>query len=76
VSTGVYRVDAGQDITTCAYIAQDGDTGSTSTLPGYVRTRQTAGSPNVVTVETFGLQTQAAQASPQDLPFHLAVLCP
>lgn len=76
VSTGVYRVDAGQDIMGCAYLATNGDTGTTAALPGYTRTAQTAGVPNVVCVYTYGLQTQAAAASPQDLSFHLAVFCP
>lgn len=75
-SPGVYRVDTGQDITACAYIATNGDPGTAAMLPGYTRTTQTAGSPTVVTVDTYGLQTQAAQASPADLSFHLAVICP
>jgi hypothetical protein len=58
------------------YSAQIADTGIESGLPGYTRTGQTAGNPNVVTVVTFALQTQAATASPADFPFHLTVTCP
>jgi hypothetical protein len=72
----VYRVDTGQDISGCVYSAQIADTGVESGLPGYTRTGQTTGSPDVVTVATFALQTQPSTASPADYPFHLLVACP
>lgn len=70
LSAGVYRLDATQDISRCTYIGQIGDTGSATGAAGFLRTRQLAGSPDSLVVETFD-----KNAAPADMPFHVAVFC-
>jgi hypothetical protein len=77
-ATGSYTVDFNEDITQCAYIAQTGDTGSSTGLFGGVRTRLRAGFTDEVQVNTMGEPSgddHWDNVGPVNLSFHIAVHC-
>jgi hypothetical protein len=73
-----FRVDFGQNVSACMYLANIGDPGSSFGDFGVARPRRDSTNPNRVLVETLG-DIDGFGDDPHlgmvDLPFHIAAFC-
>ncbi len=72
VGAGRYQLVTGQNISSCAWVAQIASVGTEGGNPGFVRTALTTGNPNALDVATY-LDTHSPASA--DLSFHVQISC-